>query len=246
MIMLDACNYARVSRWREFPGEEETWATIRAGAGTLAVAHADIDWTCAEAPLTDKFRYLDRTILVFDTSAVAGKILSAVLALTGPGVTYSYAAIPPAELGLFKATPANPNNIVASDYGQCGTVACSDDTILASAWLDGHNLFELNPTGLAYINAGKTSFCLRTLYDVLGVAPPWVDGKFLQYSIEPSRTATLYINGAELPSADKTLQEPIVLLQAMRQVEMQFGGQLSISKEGTYTYRSRQSYYEGV
>ena len=219
------------------------WATIIAGAGNAvttglyATVHCDGD--------ANKYLRCQRAVFVFDTSSLSAGSEDAAVTLTGSLVD-TYATTPAVELGLYAASPVDPESIAAGDYANCGSVLCSDTTITASAWKNsGHNMMPLNSFGLSQIStSGYTVFSLREVaYDIGATSPPWEADKRAGFEVEVAVSAHLRVNLADTVGADRTLNEPIVTLQAMRQIEMQFGGQLSISKDGKYRYKSRTGYY---
>lgn len=250
-VNIDASFYPYVSRQ---PVAPEAWAAIKAGVGNWMGAGVVGGWRCATAPSANLYSYLWRSIIVFDTSELSGRqIFSASLVLVLDGGIDDQHDFP--TFNIFTATPANPAVIVATDYGNCGATPFSDEiqptlpTLIEdpAGAASGVYQFPLNALGLNHINkTGYTSFSLReSTYDAGVGTPTWADDS-RGVAWFHARIPLLAVSCSDAASADRTLQEPIVLLQAMRQVEMQFGGQLSISKEGTFTYRSRQSYYEGV
>lgn len=163
---------------REVIGSAESWATIRAGAGTGVNKTASdfyptvINTTTAEVDNT--WEQLWRVILIFDTSSIPddATILEATLSLRGLGKVDLISAAP--SLAVYDAAPATDTDIIAADFNTIGIAAFSDIITYANFSITGFNDFTLNALGLANISkTGKSSFGLRdVVYDAGGAVPP--------------------------------------------------------------------------
>ena len=161
-------------------GVDETWATIRAGAG---VAFADsnnyLELYIKASGTTDQFVLLHRLILLFDTSVLAdGAVISAAtLSLYGVLKTDGLACTP--DINIYASTPASNTALQASDYGQTGATAYCATPITYANWKTADpfwNDFSLNADGIAAISkTGISKFAARNAnYDVANVKPAWV------------------------------------------------------------------------
>ncbi len=161
-------------------GINETWAVKRAGAGnfsndTLALLRI---YTQSSAS-TGNWNALIRAIANFDTSTIpaGSKIVSAVLSLYCALISNTTSNTPAG--GVVAATPANPGNMVASDYGQLGTTLLTNTIAFTSLVLNQYNDFTLLDAGLTAIKAaGITSLgIIESVYDRGGATPTWASLK---------------------------------------------------------------------
>jgi len=228
-------------------GVDETWGTIRDGAGTGATYDSGCGFNCSTT--NGQFADLLRSIITFDTSDIGNrKISSASVKLEDYNNLGSYAGTTPnIGIAVYGATPSDPESIVAADYGNCGTTILSDivrrDTIVAQELLQHGIFLELDKTGIDYINtSGYTSFSLRDpIYDVAGSVPSW-ESERASYIVDLSAcTVYLLVSYTESESEikDSSIIKRKVTLEAARNLEVQFGGRIYISKSGNFTYESR-------
>lgn len=134
---------------------DETFATIRAGAGTLA---NDTD-ASQEAPnltgstTTNQFQTLTRVILLFDTSALTSSatISAAVFSATYTGKA---SAIGETPVDIVSSNPASNTGLVAADYGTLGTTKYASKAYADITTAGAYNDYTLDANGIA--NVSKT------------------------------------------------------------------------------------------
>jgi pimeloyl-ACP methyl ester carboxylesterase len=118
-----------------------------------------------------------RSIFPFDTSSIPDNAIieSARLHFTcfskvndGPYTRFDW--------NVYAADPQDDNNLVSSDFNRVGNTAFSQTKTYEETVVGGDNIFELNESGLSYINKeGNSVFSLRNdYYDVQGNEPDWV------------------------------------------------------------------------
>ncbi len=151
---------------------DESWATIRAGAGTN-FGTAD---TTQRTGFTGAYTFLSRLIFTFDTSGITDTdtIDSATLSLYGSAKNDQFSMATPPNIDVYASTPAANNDLQASDYGQIGSTSLSGAPISYANWsIIAYNDFALNATGLANITkTGVSKFGTRNAnYDVSGTDP---------------------------------------------------------------------------
>jgi hypothetical protein len=237
---LDTTGYGVVSRSVD-DGDGDSWAAIRVGVPWPVMSGIVVGFECGFA--AGLFLSLWRSIIVFDTSAIKGAITGATLRLTGT-FDSSYAGTPAMAIGVYTATPADPESLVAADYSQCGTTPCSDTTIAHGDWLGGgNNDLALNAAGLAEIDTnGLTVFCLREVtYDVTGNAPSWENNKTASFGIEAVHSAHLIVTTTDSTQVigDRTVIKQKPILELIRNVEVQLDGRFYVDKNGNAVYESR-------
>jgi hypothetical protein len=132
-----------------------------------------------ERPASNKWRTIERSIVVFNDPAidVGDTITSAVL--SGYGNQAATAAGNP-TVNIYSSAPASNTAIVAGDYDSLGSTAFADTGILGSTLsTSGFNDWVLNSAGLANINKNAVSkFGFRdATYDVPDSAPTHVGGQ---------------------------------------------------------------------
>jgi hypothetical protein len=155
---------------------DETWGTIRSGAGNVA---GDIYPTVGEGPLartsltTNQWKILNRVITLFDTSALSsGMIVSGTLSCYG---FFQVNGSFDPDAGVYSCAPASNTSIVASDYGTFGSTLLSDVLTYAAFTTSGYNVFTLNSDGLAAVSrTGITKVGLRLTHDATNTAPAWL------------------------------------------------------------------------
>ena len=148
-------------------GSDAVFATARAATiGTLRNETDDQQYVGAS--YIASVYYLDRSFLVFDTSALAGnKVTGATLGLYGMDKAGSGIA-----MNVFSSTCTNP--IAATDFDLIGTTKlCDTDTAIADWSTAGYNVFTLNATGLANVSTtGLTKFGLWEINKDYGASAP--------------------------------------------------------------------------
>ncbi len=160
------------------PAAAEPFLTLNAGAGTGANKGFFI-WRLSRGNTSPLWYRLSKPIVVFDTNIHFGNnqvVTAAILRLgvwqkfvqSGEGVNKYF-------LNIYSASPADPTNIVASDYLRLGTTPLSTafffDDIQESSLGQGTNSYVLSPS-LINLN-GYTSFSIRTNFDTTPIAPTW-------------------------------------------------------------------------
>lgn len=123
---------------------------------------------------TDKWRFLRRGIILFDTSALPDSVLidSSVFSAFGASKTDPLSIAP--DINLYSSAPASDTAIVAGDYDSLGTTPFSDNISFANWDTSGYNDFNLNASGIAAIDStGISKFGLRNAnYDVADELDP--------------------------------------------------------------------------
>jgi hypothetical protein len=164
-------------------GVNETFATIRAGAGTGANPTSSpvaLLYLLASTT-TNQYASVHRGIFTFDTSALPD-------AVTISAATFSFcASIKDNSLGLSAShsgtalvgsTPASNNNLVAADYSQLGSTRyVTTDKAYADVVTGetNYNDMTLNATGIAAISkTGITKLGARFAVDLDAGTPAWV------------------------------------------------------------------------
>lgn len=142
-------------RGGDIGGISETFATLRAGAGTAASATSASDWAALlqATSTTDQFDDLRRGIYTFDTSALAGAtVTTASFALcdTGGG------GVGATTLEVCGASPASATTLVASDYGNVSRTSFASFT--DAGWSSNvYHVGTLNASGIAALALGGVS-----------------------------------------------------------------------------------------
>jgi hypothetical protein len=215
------------------PVGPESWTDIQAGAGVSTFGGA-VGFECATAASPNKWASLIRTIFVFDTSALVGlTILSATIDITLGDWQDPLVDTP--GYNIYGATPADPESVLVSDYGNCGSVAFSSALTAYSAT----HSFQLNALGIANINRdGFSSFsCRESKYDVGSDTPAWQADAWTY--IEFGAPAVVLTVIASLRPLDPTIAKTKPSLELIRNLEMQCDGLSYVTKAGLFKYESR-------
>lgn len=161
-------------------GVDETWATIRGGAGTNADAQFNnrvIGFTASAT--SNQWSTLYRSFFLFDTSAIgAGSVTAATLSLFGVSKADNLAVTP--NVDVYAATPASNTTLATTDFGQVGSTSYTGSPVKYADWSTvGYNAFDFNGTGVAAISpSGISKFaCRNANYDVAPVEPTWSSGQ---------------------------------------------------------------------
>lgn len=163
-------------------GSGITWANLIAAVGSASQDSSSgsqlVAWTCDT--VTDRYRKLERSIFLFDTSALPddASIVSAVFSVYGYTKVNegSWADV---KLNVYSSAPASNVALVGGDFDSLGaTKLCDTDVTYTNFDATGYNDFILNATGLALISKiGITKLGLREVtYDVGGSTPTWGSG----------------------------------------------------------------------
>lgn len=157
----------------------ESWSSIRSGKGTRADPSASQDnfILMFSDETSNYFRYLNRSIFLFDTSSLTSvaTISSSVISLYGTGKTDNLSTSP--NIDIYTSTPSTDNNLQNSDFSQIGTTSQTGSPITYASWnTSAYNDFTFNATGIGNISkTGISKFGARNAnYDVSGTTPNWI------------------------------------------------------------------------
>ena len=157
----------------------ETWNTIVNGVGT-AFDDDDISlWIYLSADaVNDRWDYLRRSILLFDTATLDGVVTAANLSVKGYNLVHkvdngNYTP----DINVYSSNPASDTELIAADFNTLGTTAFSTPVTYADWAQNTFHVFNLNASGLAAIDIdGVSKFGLRNAsYDAANVSPIWVN-----------------------------------------------------------------------
>jgi hypothetical protein len=177
----------------------ETWATIRSGAGNETEVTASVTHALLSSGTTNQWQYLRRVITQFDTSS-----LTSSATITGGSNTWglyisSVTDLYSQTIRMVESTPASATSLANSDYAQVGTTAQSaTEKTLASMTVSAYNNLTLNTTGDGNISkTGITKFGARYLSDINNAQPTWqntVNGNYVWQSEAGANPAKLVVN----------------------------------------------------
>ncbi len=171
-----------VGRWLV----HDLWDDIRNGVGNWArdaVATAEV---AIESDLAaDKWAWLSRIILLFDTSSLPNGaiIVEASLRVYVHNFSDTLGANP--TFNVFTSNPASNTALVPADYSQLGNAPLATPIAFADIVGNAYNTFTLNAAGRALINkAGITKLGIREAsYDALDIEPGWLWFKHIRFDI---------------------------------------------------------------
>jgi hypothetical protein len=159
-------------------GVNETFATIRGGAGT---ASDDSIGGAAGVPritatsTTNQYSLLTRGVFLFDTSplsdtaTISSGTFSLNSAAKADGLTQS--------IGITSSNPASNTALANADYAVAnfGSTKFATDKTIASITVNQYEDYDLNASGIAAISlVGITKFASRFASDIDNSAPTWV------------------------------------------------------------------------
>lgn len=234
---------------REYDSNGLVWADIRGGAGTYATDDVFSLGAYLQADdAVDEWQQLGRAIMLFDTSSLPDDcvIESATLRLWGRSGADNLGISP--SLNIYSSNPASNTAVIAGDYDSLGTTPLATAIAHASWNQAGINIFTLNAAGIAAISkTGITKLGARLVCDATDSEPAWSAGQkqssFNFYSAEPTGTGYCYPPKLTIiflsDSVDKTVIGNKVSLEAIRNLEMVYGGRDYINKSGIWVYESR-------
>jgi hypothetical protein len=174
-------------------GVNETFTTIRGGAGTQA---GDSDTSVIVPGLTatsttNQYSTLRRAFILFDTSSLtsAAIISGAVLSVYGGGLKTTGLGTPDLHVG--SSTPASNTALVSADYSQRGTTSFGSISN-ASFSTSAYNDITLNASGIAAINkTGVSKFSLQLSWDINNsFTGSWASSAESEFSIVMSDTGS--------------------------------------------------------
>lgn len=153
----------------------ESWSTIRSGAGVTANDSVSrLEFFATSGSTTDNWDAISRIVTLFDTSSIpdTDSIDSATLsfylesAITNPS-TFSFSS------GIVTTSPASNTALVASDYGNFTFTRQATDVVFTSWTTGAYTDHTLNSTGLGNISkTGVTKFGMTTDDDIDNTTPP--------------------------------------------------------------------------
>lgn len=153
---------------------DETWGIIRAGIGTYKDDSVSLNFNVKtySSNVIDKYDYLSRGIILFDTSNLPDNIVieNAIISLWG---TNKYLDMGEPNLSLVSSSPASNTELIISDFQSAlGSIRFADDIIYADFVENGYNNFTLNVNGINAINKiGISKFGLRLNWDLDNILP---------------------------------------------------------------------------
>lgn len=164
-----------VDGWVRREGTNETFSTIRSGAGT-GFDYTDADVELSAGSTSNRFNWLYRQIICFDTSSIPTEALitSATLSIYGVGKANVLGS---PDLHVTGATPNSTSTLINSDYNQTQNTSFGNITFAAFA-AGVYNDITLNASGIANISkTGVSKFALKMSWDVLGsYTGTWISG----------------------------------------------------------------------
>ena len=202
-------------------GVDETWATLRAGAGTaVSTVVNDLTVFIQSTTTSNQWQQINQSILTFDTSSLPNDaiITSVTLSLYGETKTDNLSISP--EINVYGASPASDDDLVTADYGTVGATAYCDTPIGYAGWNTGTpgtaNTFIFNLSGIAAVSlVGDTKLGLRNNFDASGTPPTWSSNKSSDINpwsadkgggYRPTLEVTYYVTGGVAPTGNITAQ----------------------------------------
>lgn len=174
----------------------ETWSTIRSGAGTNALpSNADGSISIGSSLTTNQFKELRREVVLFDTSALTADatISSAIMSIKANDKTDNLTLGDGFKLVVVSSTPASNTNLVAADFNiaNWGSTEFSQRIARSGFTVGSFSNFTINATGLSNISKTSiTKFGIRDAgYDIDNVQPTWVIDTFSQINWDAADTA---------------------------------------------------------
>ena len=155
-------------RARRYIATGEIFSTIRTSAGTDFQDNAINDIVMqllAHSTATDNYVLLGRAFILYDTSSLgtSATIISAILSLLGSS---SLNGLGTYDVHISSSNPASNTGLVASDYGNVGSVSFGSLT-WASLVLASYNNFILNANGINNISlTGISKFSIQNSWDI--------------------------------------------------------------------------------
>lgn len=158
-----------------------TWAAIRSAAGNVV---EDSEWSeglyvgLKTGSTPSVWRYLYRSILLFDTSPLAGKIIDSVTLSVCLVYPFSDENGSNPDISVFSSNPASNNALVAADFGTLGVIPFATPKLAVDLINGVYTDFVLNASGIASINkSGISKFGLREATHDAGGATPTAENE---------------------------------------------------------------------
>lgn len=153
--------------WRQPGGAGEVFSTIRTGAGTNVNVTNSSEQACGlnATTTTDQYGVLTRGIFCFDTSSIPD-LATGVTGIISFFGTAKNTGLGSPDFHVSGATPANTNDLVASDYGQLQIT--SFGSIANASWsTTAYNDVDMNASGDSNISlTGISKFGTQTSWDI--------------------------------------------------------------------------------
>ncbi len=167
-------------------GVNETWADITSQAGTVANdSDADALVGAVSTTTADKYSQEDKAVILFNVSSLAGQLASAVT-LTLYILTKVTQMVATAQVST--SNPASNTAVASGDYAGIGTAALSNAIALADLPTSATQVWTLNATGIAAVNAAIAGTGIVKLSVILN-APTWVTDKAANFSFATADSA---------------------------------------------------------
>jgi hypothetical protein len=168
-----------VDGWAEHDQDDTAFATIRNGAGVLAVdTSAEVIPVYIGSGTNVLWYAIRRGLYLFDTSSLpdSATISAATLSIRGYNKYDNFIPAIGGTYNIYSSAPASNVAIVAGDYDSLGTNAYCDTVVTWANWsTTNYNNWAFNAAGIAAINkTGVSKFGLREAsYDVANSEPAW-------------------------------------------------------------------------
>jgi len=196
-----------VSGYCQRTGQDATYSTLRAGAGTVSGENGIITYNNSSAT-SNQFERISRSIFLFDTSALTSSatVTAAVVGLWGKGQFTGLGAF---EIDVVASTPASDTVLANADFSQLGDTPFSS---IASGSLSvndtAYNLFTLDANGRANVSkTANSKFGIRNNWDTdNNFAGTWANGNLSGTSFQDSS----YTGTTRDPKIDITYTLPAV------------------------------------
>ncbi len=172
-------------------GVDESWATIRAGAGTANDDTGTVLISSVQIAADGSgFQLVFRVALLFDTSAIGDSdvIDSAVFEVVATSLNDDFTD----SITLTTSTPSSNTEMENTDYLQFGTTKQASDKTMGSLTVDSSTFtsFTLNAAGEASISlTGTTKFALRNTSDNDNDEPSGAANEYSQLNMASAEEA---------------------------------------------------------
>lgn len=157
-------------------GVDETFGSIRGGAGTASGTNGFLAWQLQPSNTTDQYTTMMHGFTCFDTSPLgdASTSVSGVYSIAGTSKADPDGSAQATHIA--SATLASTGAIANTDYQNVGRTSYAN-IAYASMSTAGYNDFTLSAGGNATINlTGVTQFSIQSAADINNSAPTWNTG----------------------------------------------------------------------